>query len=457
VSNSKNHITTLTPELIEQYLKGDLSNAEMHEVEKLMLNSDFEAEAMEGFEEAGTEHIKDDLSSLEDRLLVRTQQKERTFPFYLKIAASLIILAVSTFLVIELVKDPVENNQLTQADEPQEESVPTPPVAEEEIETEDTEVIEETSDEQSLTETTTDLKDDNIAMLEEKQFDEQAATEPADIATKEESLPSPSPVEVENEVIEPEVKREVAMTEMPIEEFAEEDALMADKAFEKEEKVSRSRMAKAKKGAPASAQVRSTAPDNVITGTVKSAEDGTPLPGVNVIVEGTTTGTVTDIDGSYRINLPYDADSTLVFSFIGLAGQSVDLKGKSILDVEMDSEVQQLSEVVVTGYGAEADEEVADDYYAASPKDGWTEYRKYLEENVQYPKGQTEKGRVVVKFKVTPNGNMTEFEVVRSMGDSFDQEALRLIKNGPQWTPAKRGDQPLDDTVRIKVKFDPKD
>jgi TonB-linked SusC/RagA family outer membrane protein len=89
-----------------------------------------------------------------------------------------------------------------------------------------------------------------------------------------------------------------------------------------------------------------------ITGNVTAEEDGSPLPGVNVIVKGTTTGTVTDIDGNYRINVPSDA-STLVFSFIGLVQQEVSISGRSAIDVVMASDAQQLSEVVVTAIGIE--------------------------------------------------------------------------------------------------------
>jgi TonB-dependent starch-binding outer membrane protein SusC len=58
------------------------------------------------------------------------------------------------------------------------------------------------------------------------------------------------------------------------------------------------------------------AQDRTITGTVTSQEDGQPLPGVNVVVKGTTNGTVTDTEGVYRLNVP-QGSNTLVFTFIG--------------------------------------------------------------------------------------------------------------------------------------------
>ncbi len=86
-----------------------------------------------------------------------------------------------------------------------------------------------------------------------------------------------------------------------------------------------------------------------VSGRVTSAEDGMPLPGVNVVVKGTTIGTVTNTDGLYSLTLPTKA-SALVFSFIGLATQERAINGAR-MDVQLYADVQQLSEVVTTGYG----------------------------------------------------------------------------------------------------------
>ena len=87
-----------------------------------------------------------------------------------------------------------------------------------------------------------------------------------------------------------------------------------------------------------------------ITGTVTSAEDRDGLPGVQVLVRGTTTGTVTDFAGHYSINVPNDA-THLVFSFMGMANQEVAIDGRTAINVLMQSDARQLAEVVVTGFG----------------------------------------------------------------------------------------------------------
>ncbi|MGJ8738668.1 SusC/RagA family TonB-linked outer membrane protein [Zobellia laminariae] len=90
--------------------------------------------------------------------------------------------------------------------------------------------------------------------------------------------------------------------------------------------------------------------DLTITGTVIAAEDGMPIPGANVIVKGTNTGTTTDFDGNFSINVP-SSNSVLVFSSIGFAQKEVTVGSNSTINVSLDTDVAALDEVVVVGYG----------------------------------------------------------------------------------------------------------
>lgn len=92
------------------------------------------------------------------------------------------------------------------------------------------------------------------------------------------------------------------------------------------------------------------AQDRTVSGVVTSAEDGLPLPGVNVVIKGTTVGTSSDADGKYSVNLP-GQEAVLVFSFIGLTTVEMNAVGGTQLDVQMETDVAQLSEVVVVAYG----------------------------------------------------------------------------------------------------------
>lgn len=87
-----------------------------------------------------------------------------------------------------------------------------------------------------------------------------------------------------------------------------------------------------------------------VSGNVTSQEDGMPLPGVSILVQGTNTGTVTDIDGNYSINVP-SGNSVLTFSFIGFGAETVRVNNRSTVDVVMSPDTEQLGEVVVTAFG----------------------------------------------------------------------------------------------------------
>ncbi|HET8736662.1 MAG TPA: SusC/RagA family TonB-linked outer membrane protein [Pricia sp.] len=88
-----------------------------------------------------------------------------------------------------------------------------------------------------------------------------------------------------------------------------------------------------------------------VTGTVTAAEDGTPLPGVNVLVQGTTTGTQTDFDGNYAIEA--NATDILVFSYIGMTSQNIEIGASETIDVALVEAANELDEVVVTALGIE--------------------------------------------------------------------------------------------------------
>ena len=89
-----------------------------------------------------------------------------------------------------------------------------------------------------------------------------------------------------------------------------------------------------------------------VTGVVTDSQTGDFMPGVNVVVKGATVGTITDESGKYSISVS-DRNATLVFSFIGYVSKEVSVAGKSVIDVVLLSDMQNLEEVVVVGYGTQ--------------------------------------------------------------------------------------------------------
>ncbi|MBL7846449.1 MAG: SusC/RagA family TonB-linked outer membrane protein [Cyclobacteriaceae bacterium] len=97
------------------------------------------------------------------------------------------------------------------------------------------------------------------------------------------------------------------------------------------------------------------AQERVVSGRVTASEDGAPLPGVNVLLRGTTNGTVTDTEGNFKLSVPATG-ATLVFSFIGFATQEVAVGDQAVVDIQLASDVKQLGEVVVTALGVQREQ-----------------------------------------------------------------------------------------------------
>lgn len=92
------------------------------------------------------------------------------------------------------------------------------------------------------------------------------------------------------------------------------------------------------------------AQDITVRGTVTSAEDGMSLPGVTVMVQGTTTGATTDFNGNFELRA--SSNAVLVFSFMGMQTLQEPVNGRSVINVSLSSAMVGLEEVVVMAYGA---------------------------------------------------------------------------------------------------------
>jgi outer membrane biosynthesis protein TonB len=144
-------------------------------------------------------------------------------------------------------------------------------------------------------------------------------------------------------------------------------------------------------------------------------------------------------------------------------------KADSQAQGKLDSSISDLSEVVVVGYGVkkaevevevevEAEAEKKDaltGYTPATPVNGKSEFDKYIRDNLHRPDSATTGQRVVVvvSFLVRTDGSMDSIRIVRSPGKLFSDEAIRVIKSGPSWNPAKDSGKTIKDEVRVRVIF----
>lgn len=106
---------------------------------------------------------------------------------------------------------------------------------------------------------------------------------------------------------------------------------------------------------------------HTVSGRITSADDKQGMPGVNIVLKGSTIGTTTDVDGKYAIELP-DGNGVLVFTFIGYERQEVPVGGRTTIDIALTPDIAQLQEVVVVGYGTQKKESLTGSVATIDPQ-----------------------------------------------------------------------------------------
>ena len=103
-----------------------------------------------------------------------------------------------------------------------------------------------------------------------------------------------------------------------------------------------------------------------VSGTVKD-DAGSPIPGVTILIKGSTKGTTSDIDGKYSIKA--ETNSVLVFSFVGYSTEEIPVNGRSVIDIVLKAASESLDEVVVIGYGTVKKTDLTGSITSVSSKD----------------------------------------------------------------------------------------
>ncbi|MGX5688263.1 carboxypeptidase-like regulatory domain-containing protein [Arcticibacter tournemirensis] len=184
----------------------------------------------------------------------------------------------------------------------------------------------------------------------------------------------------------------------------------------------------------------SLADNKTILGKVISKEDGSPLPGVSVRLEGTSKSVTTNVSGEFAL-----ADSVggrISFAYIGYTSQVKRAQPGQTLMVEMQPQNSALSEVAVVGYGSAVKKQGK-----PVPAIGWKKYNEYLKNSVRSADGVL-KGNVTLRFVVKPGGELSDFHIEKGLNEASDNEAIRIIKEGPSWMPGA-----VDSEARVTIKF----
>ena len=376
---------------LSDYIQGLRKGKEAHRLEKESMKDPFLADAIDGYNQVEGNH-EQRIEQLRIQISARSTKKRNTYAIIWSVAACLVIgFGISSyFLFLKETPEPV-----------------IPIIPQKEI---------------ALVPTKTKTDSTPISPVSTKQADKK------DIIAKSRTTISKPP--------------SAPITTMPMEEetsgqmvaATDEEVIMTTGASDPES-VKKMRIAK-----------MAVVPTNDIIKGKVTDQKGEPLIGASVMYKGTNIGTVTDVNGEFSL-LKKAENKQLTAQYIGYDPVEVPVDTSRTMLIAMNEDQKGLSEVVVVGHGVN---KKANKDNTPQPVDGKRKYLKYLKKNLVRPTDETcaqVKGKVVLTFLVNRDGRPFHIKVKKSLCESSDKEAIRLVQEGPDWTYGNK-------QAEVTVKFD---
>lgn len=410
MSEKNNHITYSAAD-IEKYWKGQLSQQEMHAMEKAALDDPFLADAMEGYRKlAGNKQpaIEKDIDELKEKLRHRIEDKKvvampRTK--WWRIAAVFILLAGTGIVVYRLTVNKNSQQQLTDK---------KTSVA---LKSESANAVSDSS----ILNNVVSQKDSSMLLAKNNKSAEKPDSQregtsrdaAKQLAGKIEDVKNSSPISDANKYFTPAVKESVAIDgtkELSLKKEPESSYVFSGRVM-----------------------------DNYYK----------PVHGASLNIRGRQRNIATDANGFYNFHLN-DTIANVIVKSAGFEPTDISLrnsiKSNDIFLEEIDNKLSgKASGVVVSGYETKTKKSLGKNSASAMnvqdavPVFGWNEYNSYIEKNKRIPgseKNQT--GEVVVSFFVDNDGELSKFNIEKSLSPALDKEAIRLINEGPKWELLKK-------------------
>ena len=376
---------------LSDYIQGLRKGKEANRLEKESMKDPFLADAIDGYNQVEGNH-EQRIEQLRIQISARSTKKRNTYAIIWSVAACLVIgFGISSyFLFLKETPEPV-----------------IPIIPQKEI---------------ALVPTKTKTDSTPISPVSMKQADKK------DIIAKSRTTISKPP--------------SAPITTMPMEEetsdqmvaATDEEVIMTTGASDPES-VKKMRIAK-----------MAVIPTNDIIKGKVTDQKGEPLIGASVMYKGTNIGTVTDVNGEFSL-LKKAENKQLTAQYIGYDPVEVPVDTSRTMLIAMNEDQKGLSEVVVVGHGVN---KKANKDNTPQPVDGKRKYLKYLKKNLVRPTDETcaqVKGKVVLTFLVNRDGRPFHIKVKKSLCESSDKEAIRLVQEGPDWTYGNK-------QAEVTVKFD---
>ncbi|WP_138994721.1 energy transducer TonB [Larkinella sp. C7] len=408
MTDANRHNDLLTADDLRNYRAGTLSAADQHRVERLLLENPLYADALEGLETAEQEGVA--LSTASNALRERLQnrigdQKVRRWPVWIPAAAASVVLVLSIGLYMRWHEKPESENVVGLP-------VPQPQIS---ASKEDAPRVVP------------------IEIPHSEQIAKKVAPPKSALPTQKSRMSTDSLTILTNDrianALNPGLLYNIQPSAIP---------------------------------APARQRIRVN-PDviqrQIISGRIVD-ETNLPLAGASILVKNSQRRSTTDTTGHFRMDRVQKSD-TLQISYIGYLKQEVRVSDLPANVIQLSPDPQELAEVVVTGYSVQRKTELTgavagNNLPGMAPPSAPANFKTYVEENRRMPpeaKAKTVTGTVRVRFQVAADGSVSQFTIVQSLGYGCDEEAVRLIREGPRWKPAFRNGKPLIQFVEQDIAF----
>lgn len=395
-------------DLIKKYLRGQLSPAEMHRLEKRALDDPFLAEAMEGYE--NFPNNSHSLNELKVRLKSRTESKisknTNTPPVNFKIwsLAACVVILIGLFSIY--LNQPKQNN----FSEPLTKSSPQilpPPGNAREKKTISPDIAAETSIEDMISKT------EVIAANSERKKEKEDTPTADDIVVEQIARTTAAP-----SMIAPAV--EPALTPMAKKEsLAEPDAFVS---------LSNTNTLSTKTAKEA---------DSIATkGKIKDLSTTKPIDGAIIKDVKTNIRVISNENGEFFF--PYKVKKIAIYAK-GFQSREIELGPLQEININLNPNPSS-ADIPVRS--------IRRSTVVVGPYNGWAAFRKYLDENSELESGET--GHVIVEFIIKPSGELSDFRVLKSLSKLADARAIDLIKNYQNWQGASDG---YSNRVKVTVRF----
>lgn len=450
-----------------RYSQDQMSEEERNAFERSLQQDPFAAEALEGLSSITPEEARAGLAQLQDKLHKRTTRPVKstssTRTMWLRMAAAVAVLLVVTSVLFTLFNERMGKLDRKVAESPGkeiQEPAPASPLEQTGAKTAD-----------EITAVQSKVEEEGIEATEKKKAAPDTSVErptEAEPALKQVRKPV---AEIIDEQIDAEELTREEEADIRTEKAAEEEIQTGELAAPPQAMYRQADVKSRKRAMAEQIQLTGAArgEQRTISGVVISGEDEQPLPGVVIAGKGSTTGTVTDLKGKFKISIEDDSMNTLIAQFIGMEPKEIPFLDQEELMITLEPDEKKHEDMVVIGMGpsiiaqpagyavnlAEYDEAQGKSAYpGALPVGGKEEFNEYVKSNIRFPENEETLSRaaVVLSFVVGGDGRPADVFVLKSPGKAFSDEAIRLLMEGPDWQPAAAG-SPTGQATRVRILF----